>query len=482
MAASAASSTGLSNETLWLVTAINSFSGFIIIPILGFYLYQFSKRKDELCIAKRYPFLVRVCTLLTILVIPVSSSLNSVRRLSPLLHTNDTAYTTLARVQNIIVGPTVYAIDWLFITRVWLISYDLNYANSNMNKQWKSHLDLTLIDQDFWLKHRNTYGNANYMLRFTFVMFTIYTIPTIVLVQIYIGTDTMKLIDPYLGLTLHLSIVFILIFFYIRLPRVLDLFYLRWEVKRFVLILIGGLFWFILMNQVIQRVNNDTVIIIAFVLKMNTSILGYLAMSLTSTSLILRKLDGGLSSSHLKQINRQNARELQRVLLDPHNFELFVQHLAREFCIETILSFIEMVQFKHLINVKFAIDINLGRSVSYDGDCELDTELFYDFDRCDINRNTAIPRSFIVCKSDLKQKDHNDLAPFLILTHALFSKYIAPGAELEINISGAVRESYLKDMECGVGTFIDNKLNNDNPMEAIDVFEYFDECIEEMYC
>eukprot|EP01083_Nonionella_stella_P269876 913452_1 len=469
--------TGLSNEALWLVTAINSFSGFIIIPILGYYLYQFSKRKDEFCIVKRYPFLVRVGTILTMVAGPILLLLNSLRRISPLVHTNYTAYLTLARVHNAINCPILYAINWVFITRVWLISYDLNYANSNMNKQWKSHLDLTLIDQDFWLKHRNTYGNANYMLRFTLVMVTLYTIPSIVFIQIYIGTDTIKLVDGYLHLTLHLSIVFILIFFYIRLPRVLDLFYLRWEVKRFVLILIGGWFWIFLMNQIINRVNNDIVIIIAFVLRMNTGLIGYGAMSLTSTWLILRKLDGGLSS-HLKQINRQNARELQRVLLDPHNFELFVQHLAREFCIETILSFIEMVQFKHLINANF--DINLGRTVSDDGDC--DTELFYDFDRCDINRNTAIPRSFIVCKSDLKQKDHNDLAPFLILTHALFSKYIAPGAELEINISGAVRESYLKDMECGVGTFIDNKLNNDNPMEAIDVFEYFDECIEEMYC
>eukprot|EP01083_Nonionella_stella_P015429 43184_1 len=156
MSASHASSlTGLSNEALWLVTAINSFSRFIIIPILCYYLYQFSKRKDEFCIVKRYPFLVRAGIILTMVAAPIVSSLNSVRRISPLLHTNYPAYLTLARVHNAINCPILYAINWVFITRVWLISYDLNYANSNMNKQWKSHLDPTLIDQDFWLKQRD---------------------------------------------------------------------------------------------------------------------------------------------------------------------------------------------------------------------------------------------------------------------------------------------------------------------------------------
>eukprot|EP01083_Nonionella_stella_P026455 72825_1 len=472
----------LSNDALWLVTGIHSCTGLIIAPLLSYFLYQFYKRKDDLFIAKRYPFLVIKTTILTIAAQILWSPFSSLRQISPLEHTNS-LYLVFARIQNICHTPLVYAVSWLFITRVWLISYDLNYANSNMNKKWKSYLDPTLVAKDFWLKHRNTYGNSHYVMRFTFAATAIYCTISWISVQLYLGTDKIVDVETYLHVSLHLSVVIILIALYIRLPHVLDLFYLRFEVKMFAIILILGLLWISIMMQIVRRVHSDIIAMIALVLKINGATLTYLAMDLTSTWWILRKLDGGLNNSSLKQINRQNVRELNRVLLDSDNFELFVQHLAREFCIESVLSFIEMVQFKHLIESRF--DLHLGRTLSRDGVDEFDIadkELFYDFDRCDINQNTAIPKSFIVYKSDLDCKDYNDLGPFLIIAHKLCSKYLVCGAELEINISGEMRESYLSDMQSNLSGFMDKKLNSDDPMEAIDLFEYFDECIEEMYC
>eukprot|EP01083_Nonionella_stella_P144231 449941_1 len=317
----------LSNDALWMVTVVHSFTGLIIAPLLSYFLYQFYKRKDDLFIAKRYPFLVIKTTILTIaaqILWPPFSSLNMI---SPLMHTNHSLYLVVARLQNIIHAPIVYAISWLFITRVWLISYDLNYANSNMNKKWKSYLDPTLVAKDFWLKYRNTYGNSHYVMRFTFAATAIYATISMIFYQLYLGTDTMADVDAYVHSSLHLSIIIILIALYIRLPHVLDLFYLRFEAKMFAIIWISALIWISVLMQIIKRVHNDIILMVLFVLRINGLSLTYLAMDLTSTWWILRKLDGGLNNSSLKQINRQNVRELNRVLLDSDNFELFVQHL-----------------------------------------------------------------------------------------------------------------------------------------------------------
>eukprot|EP01084_Bolivina_argentea_P315348 546317_1 len=129
----------LSNDALWMVTVVHSFTGLIIAPLQSYFLYQFYKRKDDLFIAKRYPFLVIKTTILTIAAQILWPPFSSLRQISPLMHTNHSLYLVFARIQNICHPPLVYAISWLFITRVWLISYDLNYANSNMNKKWKSY-------------------------------------------------------------------------------------------------------------------------------------------------------------------------------------------------------------------------------------------------------------------------------------------------------------------------------------------------------
>eukprot|EP01083_Nonionella_stella_P071682 192704_1 len=464
----------LSHKTLWIVAIFNSCSGILVSPILSYHLYQFYKRKDELFISKRYPDLVYATTILTIFGLIVSSTLNSVKLISPLMHTDYSSYLLVARAVNVSVSLLLYSLNWLFITRVWLMSYDLHYSKSNVNKQWKSYLDPALIKRDFWLKYRQTYGSLCYVLKGTFVAICVFVTVSVVIIQLNLES---AVVNVYTHGALHLLMLVILILLYCKLPRVLDLFYLQFEVQMYAFVQIS--LWIVtIITTVLYQSQNEIVSFIGLLLRMNAGILGYMFVGFTSTWWILKKLDARFDNSYSKQINRHQSRELQRVLLDADNFELFVQHLAREFSVETMLSFIEMVQFKHLINSTF--DINLGRvTSSYETDD--DFELFFDFEQCNITINNAIPKSSIVYKSKLQQSDHNDLIPFFKIAHRLYRKYIVCGAELEINISGECRDVYTNDMECDVDVFVQSKLKSDDPMEAIDLFETFDVVIEEMY-
>eukprot|EP01083_Nonionella_stella_P093740 262820_1 len=463
----------VSNRVLWLVTVINGCSGILVSPLLLYYLRRFYRRKDELFISIRYPRLVLITCILTVITSIVLSSLNSLILISPLKHTHHSIHKLVASIQNAVSCLLLYSINWLFITRVWLMSYDLHYSNSNVNKQWKSHLDPSLIDKDFWLKHKQKCGSITYVSRLTFVANCIFTTLSVVTVHLHIGSSHATMNALYVHATLHLGIVILLLALYATVRSVLDLFYLKWEILMHVISKLLAMLCAFGANRM-YKLEDDTLSLIGLVLRMNAGIIAYVTAAFASTWWIMRKLDGTFNDSYSQHPNHHKSRQLQRILLDAEHFELFVQHLAREFSVETILAFIEMVQFKHIINSKF--DVNLGRMDSDIGITSEQTDIYFDFYQCDITTNKAIPKSALVYKTSTKQSDHDDLKPFVRIAHGLYHKYIQIGSELEVNISGECRDIYVDEMECGVDVFLDH------PMEAIDLFEYFDLCIEEMYC
>ena len=241
--------------------------------------------------------------------------------------------------------------------------------------------------------------------------------------------------------------------------------------------------------------------------------------------------------------------DLQSAILHPRLSELFIHHLCREYSIELILSFIEFVQFKHVVHEYFQIDTGLN------GDTPM--MKFYNYSKCDITFNQSIPKSdtvynqFIVglLNQQRKHRQHNnnknknnnndnnhcqqqELQPqkpvkplispyskisntnisdddddesddddhdnkeeeeddnkeeneklnvmkeFLRIAHKLYKKYIEENSELEVNISGLMRDTYYNDMH-NKDKFIENFFNQD--MNEIDLFEHFDVVIEEMY-
>eukprot|EP01084_Bolivina_argentea_P315351 546326_1 len=470
---------GLSNGILWLITIINGSSGVIIAPVLYYYLLQFYKKKHKIYIQKRYPKLVVITNSLIICALILVSSLNSVKFVSPLISTNYTVYLLISRILNVISSPFLYTINWLILARIWLMFYDLNYANSNMNKKWKSYLDPTLIEKDFWLTNKDKYGSFHYVLKLSIVGSVVFTLFAIITVQFTI-TKNLDSIRIFVIGALHAIIYLILMIIYCKLPTIIDLFHLKSEVKLLIIIQIVG--WILIfITNAIYKVNNNIISFIGLILRLNCGVVGYMAMAFTSTWWIVKILDNKFSKENSKQPKREKSQQLQSVLVDEKNFQLFMQHLTREMSTEIMIcfiqGFIEMVQFKHLIMSKCELQTFGGimSSITEEKEIENNEIIFFNFKQCDITKNIAIPKSQIVYSLETNEPNN-----YFRIAHKLYNKYIKEDVELEINISASLREIYVNKMDCDVEIFINKMI--DEKLGLIDLFKYFDCIIEEMYC
>eukprot|EP01083_Nonionella_stella_P014001 39371_1 len=176
----------LSARTLWIIAIMHaSCLSLITVPFLCYHLYNFSKRRNEMFILKRYPQLVIIGNILMIILFISYLHLNSIKMLSPIQHTNPQGFNIVGRSFNVTANLLNGAIQSTYICRFWLMCYDLNHANSNMNKQWKSYLDPTLIQKDFWLKHKTSFGSLSYCFIICNCIFTVlFSIIPIVYCQI----------------------------------------------------------------------------------------------------------------------------------------------------------------------------------------------------------------------------------------------------------------------------------------------------------
>jgi len=104
---------------------------------------------------------------------------------------------------------------------------------------------------------------------------------------------------------------------------------------------------------------------------------------------------------------------LESILADDRLLDLFAKHLVKEFCVECLLSLIEMQQFKQLLMIKFDVGTEYGRIVEFAPNA---------------------PRSEIVYNGNF-----SDLQSAKGVAFAIYGKYVEEGAEFEINIRSRMR-------------------------------------------
>ena len=136
-------------------------------------------------------------------------------------------------------------------------------------------------------------------------------------------------------------------------------------------------------------------------------------------------------------------KQLQMILSNEPKFELFILWMYREFSHETILSFIELVQYK-----LFCIEI-VKQKHNEQLECQYK---FYE----------NMPKSSIVYAMEKANK-------YEFMAQKLYAKYIQEFSEFEVNISGLLRDKYQRLDE-----------NNWN-LEIKEMVTVFDEVIDEMY-
>merc|ERR1711879_774564 len=140
-------------------------------------------------------------------------------------------------------------------------------------------------------------------------------------------------------------------------------------------------------------------------------------------------------------------KSYQNMLADDQMLDLLAKHLAKEFCVECLLSLIEMTQFANRVKEELNVEDHVH---------VLNIELA-----------PNAPRSDIVYKETAP-----DMDTFKRMAHELYSKYVVEGSEFEINISSRMRKELVDKMDD-----YEDWISKENPITAKELAMVFDEAV-----
>eukprot|EP01084_Bolivina_argentea_P071727 130331_1 len=470
---------------MWLtVFLVNLACEIILCLLVCYHLVKYFKRKKLILIIRRYPKLVYTINILSCLFIIIHRPIFICVRLSLLSEINPTLHVIFWRISSIVYVCTGYSAQILLSCRFWLMLNDINYCNSTANKLWKHYIDPNVVECNFWLKNKNRFGSFKYSLSISICCWLIISVIYVVTRN---ATISYSAIDDNYKNKLEIIILFIDVLMWIlssflptvmicMVPKILDIFYLRYEMKMYVFSV-----WITTTFMAISLLIANNIMLtessgrIAELIVINAATIASVIVTLSTTFFVLNKMEtpkNAADSENSMKYNHQNIRQLNDALLNHDIFELFMHHLCLEFSMELMLCFIEMLQYKFLIFTTFSLNqlirINTTNSIVTDHN-----DGFFDFTTFDFTA-FDVPKSHLV--HNRLSDNETDLRIYLNIAHDLYIKYLDENADLCINISGDMRSAY-DDMKIK-NTFIEN---NCNSMEPIELFEHFDPIIEELY-
>ena len=442
----------------------------IILLIIRFIIWwtslvghiQFEQMLKLMIIKKRYPNIVLFESILTMLV-PLSytpyvtfiSKLKMFKQYEDILH-----------FWTWITYPICHGVIFCEVCRLWLICFDINYSHSSKNNQWKSQINIKYGEKNWWLNHKKTFGNYEYVTK----RMLIWGILSGILSSIVMLTFGHSQLTVFIDGCLFGFPVLLIIYSYYICPKIsMDKFLFELEFKSTVIIFCICLFIYFIAMTIYFFDSYIGEILIALDASIAFSFVSILS-TLWIPKQILRKMewfdeyynnDGNLHN--LEDIKNHN--QLQNIFSDHSCIELFALHLNQEFSLECILAFIEMIQFKQYFNkIYFG---NKQDFVFVD-----DTKIKFDFG------NEFELKSSIVYETvniDLNQNETEIIKHFKLIAYFLYEKYLIENSELEINISGIYRSQFDKLMG--------NKYNwmYNVQISGNDLLNIFDQTCAEMF-
>merc|ERR1719420_209580 len=154
-------------------------------------------------------------------------------------------------------------------------------------------------------------------------------------------------------------------------------------------------------------------------------------------------------------MNQALRSELTQCLSQQNSFDLFFKFLAKEFSIECLLSYVELIEFKQRLSKR--MDSKLGDVGDDDEDLK-----------------QRFPARIAAVESpDLGDAEDGD-ASVKREIHRFYVKYIRTHSEFEINVLDATRLR----LTAVLGDY-DNWLAN-NYYDEVGLFHFYDGCISEM--
>lgn len=461
-------------------------------------LYRFLSIQRLLIVKKRYPKIVLIEAIVAIFYLMIAVPFWSYSFLRLTIIPSIDPYGWPYYVGWVLASPPAHFLANIESCRLWLISYHLNYLHSSKNSKWKSQIDYSFSAKNWYLQNISTYGNRNYVLKVFMTFFTLAaSICTIGFVVIS-GPETVHLGQFIDGIFFSVPLTITLYTYYKSPKQLNDNLLFHYEFRATAFIFASGFVGY-LGNQVAhylgyEYVNYTMVTLLAIYSLTSPSLLSTLWMPRKILSMdawgkelmqhsdlqimteILSSTKRSLSDASNKTRSRVNTTtdtRLREILGNQEEFESFVIWMYREFSSESVLAFIELVQYKQYI-------------IMYIQQKEPEIDISTIDIGCQYRLYDKIPKSSMIWdstnltkrKSQYKSKNKEEIAssspsdsnevistvfPLDIkspqddeskldqepvmsepqeIAKKLYNKYIRREAELEVNISSALKRRY----------------------------------------
>eukprot|EP01083_Nonionella_stella_P025480 70143_1 len=455
------------------------------LPFVIFFYHRFRQHSEFIMIQKRHPKILKVQAMISIscfaFVYPLM--LLDFAELDEFNGSIQTVISFINRLSFPFIGP--YGVFLCISWRFWHIYYDLKYNSSQKNSEWKYHLDPALVEHNFWLSHKATFGSRTWTRKPFFLYYFISSALTVIAYQIdtfmhAIGKHRHDQLVGH-GATLFFSTVPVAIIFLLwkQIPQYSDNFFVKEELQ---MVAIGSIISVpFSIGAVAYGLSSSTALLICIMItyvailffmgsaysffyipfKIRAAEKEVMLAKLTrsnSAPSVMRVISNSRSGSNsgspadhdanttdfvpndkIDRIVSRLSHKLPAVLSNSKTFKLFMQHLAKEFSTECLLCFAEVLQYKFCL--KQRTDLLTSHILTAEaGFVEL----------CPLS--DVVPLSVVVrsgFEQDLNkyrtQKDKEDVIITALkleakqVCFALYNKYIAEGAELEVNIAYEMR-------------------------------------------
>eukprot|EP00483_Globobulimina_turgida_P005103 UN05113 len=181
----------------------------------------------------------------------------------------------------------------------------------------------------------------------------------------------------------------------------------------------------------------------------------------------------GQTETKMINMDKKVITQLYQALEKEDVFDAFLNHLAAEFSLQTLLALIEFLQFQRYCHKYF-----IKNPVAYQTLLPENETLSLESDRIRLPQD--LPQSDIVflnCESEITL----DLQDFFSRTQSkaynLYEKYIAPGCVLPVPFSDTTRQKYINKMkDLNVWLFEAEDVKN-----LYDMMHFLDSSIKDIY-
>eukprot|EP01083_Nonionella_stella_P036250 98925_1 len=422
---------------------------------------------------------------------------------------------------------------YLWIWRFWLLHFSLHFSISALSNEWKCVLNPTHHDAqtDWYLTHRHTFGNTKYVRNRMIIPMCALQCVSVVIPQF---------ITPYhntlwwrIYYNFHLFVPFtVLVVIYSSTNKFADNFYITKEMQR-VFICLTTAYSIVFILNILELAGNLSPHIktICFCVQMNAIWCGQFLAIITAIYWVPKQVQpliiaqhyqlkevpirpqskvkvpvvermispssGSqyndyyeniddmeyvevlvLDKTHRKDSVKHNKIKLCDVLMHYEGFELFMQHLTKEFSVECMLSLVEMVQFQQSVYKcmkefygKHGGDTNRKQFEEFENYIKMKSPWFHS-----LRFPKDVPLSGIVC--DARKDEMNMLDAIQrckCKAYDIYKKYIDYDAMLQINLPFKIK----KEMNSIMNNY-DVWIAMDH-VTLFDLLRLFDTSCDQMY-